>query len=46
MGNFKEAGFPAFLGAGEGPLFIAEELAFQKLLGKGGAVDGNEGIWG
>jgi hypothetical protein len=31
-------------GAGEGALLVAEELAFQQVLGDGGAVDGDEAL--
>ena len=31
---------PAAVGAGEGALLVAEQLAFQQVLGDGGAVDG------
>ena len=34
---------PAAVGAGEGALLVAEELALQEGLGDGGAVDGQEG---
>ena len=34
------------LGAGEGPLLVAEQLAFQQRLGDGGAVDGQERLVG
>jgi len=30
--------------AGEGALLMAEELAFEELLGENGAIDGNEGL--
>ena len=33
-------------GSGEGPLLMAEELAFKKLRGEGGAMDGDKGFLG
>ena len=31
---------------GEGPLFMAEELAFEKGVRDGGTIDGKEGLFG
>ena len=33
-------------GAGEGAAFVAEQFAFEQLLGDGGAVDGQERLFG
>ena len=41
-GGLKEADLPASLGAGEGPLGIAEELGLQHIGVEVGAVDGHE----
>ena len=35
---------PGLGGAGEGALFVAEELALDERLGDGGAVHGDEGL--
>ena len=31
-------------GAGEGALFVAEQLAFEQVVGNGGAIDGDEAL--
>ena len=41
-----EAADPLGDGAGEGALFVAEELAFEEVLGDGGAIDFDEGAGG
>ena len=43
MGQLEKAGPSALPGAGESPLLVAEELAFQEVLRKGRHVDGNKG---
>ena len=42
MGQLKEAGAAALFGSGEGPLLVAEQLAFQQILRKSRHVDGQE----
>jgi len=42
VGELDEAFFPSCAGAGKGPLLVTEELAFQELAWKGGAVDCNK----
>ena len=42
IGHFQPA-FLGIFGVGEGAFFMAEELAFQEVLRKGPAVDGNKG---
>ena len=44
-GGADEAGVIA-VSAGEGAAAVAEEIAFEKLAGDGGAVDGDEGFQG
>ena len=45
---FGHFNFAFFLrgGAGEGALFVAEQFALQQGFGNGGAVDGDEGLFG
>ncbi len=45
VGLLEEAGVVA-VGAGEGASFVAEELAFHKLGGNGGAIDAEHGAIG
>ena len=42
MGQLKEAGAAALFGSGEGPLLVAEQLAFQQILRKSRHVDGQK----
>lgn len=42
VGKFKQTQLAAFFGAGKGALFLSEELALQKCIGDGGAVDGQK----
>src|SRR5207249_65575 len=42
-GTLLELADPLALGSGEGPFFVAEQLAFQESLGNGGAIDGQKG---
>ena len=39
-----EQPFPVLVGAGEGPLAVAEQFAFQQLLGQRAAVLSNKGL--
>ena len=41
-GGQLELALPRFVGVGEGPFLVAEQLAFQQRLGDGGAVDRDE----
>ena len=45
MGELEQALFSALFGPGEGALLIAEQLAFQQVPGKGGAVDGDKRLF-
>ena len=42
VGQLKEAGAAALFGSGEGPLLVAEQLAFQQILRKSRHVDGQK----
>ncbi len=42
VGQLKEAGAAALFGSGEGPLLVAEQLAFQQILRKRRHVDGQK----
>jgi len=44
VGQFKEADFALFAGAGERSAFITEELGFEQVFREGGAVDLHEGL--
>jgi hypothetical protein len=43
--DLEQSGLAVLEATGEGAAHVAEELALQKLLGQGRAVDGHEGPW-